>query len=338
MGQKYEQLKQEDRERIFVLFSSGKSQKEIAVIVGRNKSTISRELQRGGIVSHRKGLQYFASQAQRRAEERKKKSRKVAYVRKNPILQRRIEDSIHQGWSPEQIAGFLKYRDKSLYLNPESIYQYIYSREGVQKRLGYYLRTSRLIRCWKGSRRPKHFSIADRVEISQRPLEVQNRDEFGHWEGDTMLFMGHRQQLATHVERKSRYIIAARVKDMKAATRTEAIEEQFAQFPPGTTKTFTFDNGPEFAEHKKLKELLGANAYFTEPYKAWQKGSIENANGLIRWYFPRMTDVNKLEDWKLRGVLELINHRPRKCLNFRSAAEVFAEELGKLPPSVALQP
>ena len=337
MGKGYWHLDQEERERLFVLRSAGKKQKEIAEILGRDKSTISRELMRGGERKGRRKLEYLPSKAQDKAQARKKQSRKAAYVQKYPELRQHIEDSIYKGWSPEQIAGFLKRNDRDHYLNHESIYQYVFSREGVQKRLGHYLRTARLLRCWKGSRRIKHFPIADRVEISQRPAEVESRKEFGHWEGDTMFFMGRRQQLATHVERKSRFIVATRVKDMKSETRAVAIRDSFGKFPAGATKTFTFDNGPEFAEHKKIKEQIGADIYFAEPYKAWQKGSIENSNGLIRWYFPRMTDVNKLETWKLQGVLNMINHRPRKCLDYRTPADVFAEELKKLPPTVALQ-
>lgn len=330
MAQGYKHLKQTDRERILVLLCEGKNQQEIAAVLGKNKSTVNRELRRGGHISRRRGLEYFPSNAQERAQSRAKKSRKVAYVRKYPELSRYIENGLQASWSPEQIAGSMKHYANDLYLNYGSIYKYIYSKEGVQKRLGKYLRQPRLFRCHRHQRRPKHAHIVDRVDISLRPQEVATREEFGHWEGDTMFFMGNKQSLATQVERKSRYVIADHVKDRAANTRSDYIGNIFRSLPEGTAKTLTFDNGSEFAGHKDITEETGADVYFAEPYKAWQKGSIENANGLIRWFLPRMTDLNRLEPWKLDGVIELINHRPRKCLNYRTPAEVFADELAKL--------
>lgn len=329
MGIWYGHLSEADREKIFLQLSEGKSRTEIALILGYHKSTISREIRRGCVVTKHRKPAYLASEAQKRAVVRKKKSRKVACVEKFQGLARYIEERIHAGWSPEQISGFMK-RDWNFKLSHESIYRFVYSREGVQKRLGKYLRQPKLLRCHHHHRRPKKTHIVDRIDISLRPPEVATRQEFGHWEGDTMAFMGHKQALATHVERKSRYIMARPVKDQKAATRTDNIAKIFKPLPSGTAKTFTFDNGSEFAEHKNITAATGASIYFAQPYKAWQKGSIENANGLIRWYLPRMTNLKKLEPWKLDGIIHLLNNRPRKCLNFRTPAEVFAEEIQKL--------
>ena len=331
MGNKYGHLTFEERERVFLLLSEKKKQREIARTLGRDKSTISRELKRGRIKKGSRRPKYLASEAQKRALIRKRKSRKLAYVRKSSNLRQYIEEGIRVGWSPEQISGRLKHQQEGLYLNHESIYRYVYSREGVQKRLGWVLRQPRLLRCHKYGRRPHKMPIADRVDISLRPQEAATRKEFGHWEGDTMFFMGNKQRLATHVERKRRYIVADRAEDKRAATRAEIINDMFGAFPEGAMKTFTFDNGPEFAEHKKIKKNTGADVYFTKPYAAWQKGSIENANGLIRWFLPRMTDINKLETWKLDGVIDLINNRPKKCLNYRTPTEVFRLELENLP-------
>lgn len=336
MGRDYEHLNAVEREEIFLLLNEGKKQYEIAKVLGRNKATISRELRRGGRISRRKGLQYFAYEAIKRALQRKKNSRKIPYVGKDGRLRRYIENRIHAGWSPEQIAGRLKQEQNGSYLNHESIYSYLYSKEGVQKRLGWSLRKPRLFRCPKQGRRPRKTPILDRVDIALRPPEVLERQQFGHWEGDTMFFMGHKQGLATHVERKSRYIMVRRSGNKKAAARAQLINGLFGRLPNGSMKTFTFDNGTEFAAHKKISESLGADIYFTKPYAAWQKGSIENANGLIRWFFPRMTDINKLEDWKLNGVITLINNRPKKCLNYQTPAEVFEQELKNLPQKVAL--
>jgi transposase, IS30 family len=336
MNNKYQHLSQQEREWIFLLYSDKRTQKEIAEALDRNKATISRELKRGGHKAGSRRLQYFPSQAQARADCRAKSSRKLAYIQKIPGLRSYVEDAIHEGWSPDQISGSLKKHPVLSYVNRESIYQYVYSREGVQKRLGWRLRQPRLLRCRKQGRRPRKISIANRVDISLRPPAIATRQEFGHWEGDTMFFMGHKQGLATQIERKTRYIIALRMTNKTADARAQAINGAFKPLPEGTAKTFTFDNGTEFAEHGQISAATGADVYFTEPYSAWQKGSIENANGLIRWYLPRMTDLNKLEAWKLDGIIALLNNRPRKCLNYRTPADMYAEEILKLPPKVAL--
>jgi len=336
MGKAYSHLTQQEREHLFLLYSAKKTQKEIAEALGRNKSTICRELKRGGSKPGSRRLQYFPSQAQARADHRAKNSRKQSYIRKTPNLQLYVEKAIYQGWSPDQISGSLIDHPLFPYINRESVYQYVYSREGVKKRLGWRLRQPRLLRCRKHGRRPRNIPIADRIDISLRPPDIATRHEFGHWEGDTMFFLGHKQGLATQVERKTRYVIALRTVNKTASARAQAINDVFAQLPKGTAKTFTFDNGTEFAEHRRISTGTGADIYFTRPYSAWQKGSIENANGLIRWYLPRMTDLNKLEPWKLEGIIELLNNRPRKCLNYRTPAAVFAEELRKLPRKVAL--
>jgi IS30 family transposase len=336
MRTNYSHLSLHEREQLFLLYSAKKTQKEIAVALNRDKSTISRELRRGGHKHGSRKLQYFPSQAQSLSRHRAAYSRKQSYIQKTPGLRAYVEESIDKGWSPDQISGSLDNHETLPYLNRESIYQYIYSPEGVQKRLGWRLRMPRILRCRKHGRQPRKPPIPDRVDISLRPAVVEARQEFGHWEGDTMCFMGNKQGLGTQVERKSRYIIALPMENKTAAVRSQGINNAFRWFPDGTTKSFTFDNGPEFAEHGKISAATGARVYFTEPYAAWQKGSIENANGLIRWYLPRMTDLKKLESWKLDGIIELLNNRPRKCLNYRTPAEVFAEELKKLPPKVAL--
>jgi len=329
MAQDYEHLQAGERERIFLLWSQKKKQKEIAQILGRDKSTISRELRRGGKRTRRQGLIYLASEAQERAVERSAYSRKTPYIRKILGLRHYIENQLQIGWSPEQIAGVMKHQRQDFYLNYGSIYHYIYSREGVGKRLGRYLRQPRLFRCHHHQRRPQKAIIVDRVDITLRPKEVEYRREFGHWEGDTMFFKG-RQGLATQIERKSRYIIAGTVKDQAAATRTDYLRGRFKSLPFGAVKTFTFDNGGEFAGHKEITQELRAGVYFAEPYKAWQKGSIENANGLIRWFLPRKTNLNELGFLKLDEIIHLLNQRPRKCLNYQTPEEVFAQELQNL--------
>lgn len=329
MQKTYKHLTQESREMIFLLLVQKMPLFLIAKELGVHKSTITREVKRG--IPNPKRPRYLPSQAQKMAEERALKSRKQLYINKIPGLRNKIDTALELGWSPELISGRLDLTENVSFCT-ESVYRYIYSREGVGKRLGWLLRRAHLTRCRKMGRRPTKTSIPNRVDISLRPPIIESREEFGHWEGDTMYFKEHRP-LATHVERKSRFTVAMRPDDLRGESRAVMINDRFGWLPKGAVKTFTFDNGPEFSQHEDITTVIGAKVYFTKPYASWQKGSVENLNGNIRWYLPRKTDINKLESWKLNGIIDLMNSRPRKCLGFRTPAEVFDSELKKLAKS-----
>jgi IS30 family transposase len=326
MKKTYKHLTQESRELIYLLLAQRVPLFLIAKELGVHKSTISREIKRGSPNQHRP--RYLPSEAHKMATERALKSRKQLYVNKTPGLRNKIHTALALGWSPEAIAGRL---DKIEHVSfcTESVYRYIYSREGVRSRLGCLLRRAHLTRHVKMGRRPIKTPIPNRLDISLRPEIIESREEFGHWEGDTMFFKG-RQPLATHVERKSRFAVAMRPEDQTGSSRAAVINEQFGHMPKGVVKTFTFDNGPEFARHEDITARIGAKVYFAKPYAAWQKGSVENLNGNIRWYLPRKTDLDEVGPWKLSGIIDLMNSRPRKCLGFRTPAEVFEAEVQKL--------
>jgi IS30 family transposase len=168
------------------------------------------------------------------------------------------------------------------------------------------------------------------VDISVRPLSVEKREEFGHWEGDSVIYYGHKQCLSTHVERKSRYLILLQPEDRSAAERARVITERFKAFPYFARRSQTLDNGLEFAEHEKITKELGMSVYFAKPYSSWQRGTNENSNGLLRWYLPRKTNLNLLSPGTIEKIESQLNNRPRKCLGFSTPAEVFSLELKNL--------
>src|SRR3989304_140089 len=290
-NKRYRQLRRAERDRIFSLMRKGKTQEAIAEILGRDKSTISREISRN---RHLKFKIYLPDTAQRKADKSKAKGR------------------------------------KSKYINYETLYQYIYSLQGRKKNLKRYLRRSHRIRHNRNGRRHQKGKIPNRVDIAFRPRFIEGRRQLGHWEGDSMYFKGHSQQLATFTERKSRFTIAIRPKDRNAQARADATVGWFGQLPKGACRTMTFDNGLEFASHQTITRSLGTKVYFAKPYASWQRGTNENSNGLIRWYLPHNTDLDSLTNEQLNNVINLINSRPRKCLAFRTPYEVLLEEMGKI--------
>ena len=326
MNTKYTHLGQEDRNQIFLLLTDGKNQKEIANIIDRDKSTISRELERN---IHQKFNIYLPDTATRKAEKRKEKGRKQRYLDKYPELKQYMLDKLKLGWSPEQIEGRIK-TDIAKYLNYESIYQYIYNLAGRKENLRQYLRRTHRIRRKKNGRKHQKGKIPNRIDISLRPKHIEIRQQFGHWEGDSLIYKRHSQALATHTERKTRFIVVKKAKDRTAKERTRLTNDYFSQLPLEVRRTMTYDNGLEFSAHEEITLAIGTEIYFAQPYASWQRGSNENSNGLIRWYLPNNIDLDSLTDEELNAIIKLINDRPRKCLNWKTSNEAFNGEMNKL--------
>ena len=207
----------------------------------------------------------------------------------------------------------------------ETIYRWIYLDAKGGGTLYHHLRRRR-----KKRRRQKRYGsarrfIPGRVSISERPDIVETRERFGDWEGDTIEGKKSTGYMATHVERKSRYLIAAKLLDKKAESLTIKSIKAFCRIPKKMRKTLTVDNGKEFARFKELEDKTGLTVYFADPYSAWQRGTNENTNGLLRQYFPKGTDFTKVTDKDLAFAVKKLNHRPRKCLHYRSPDEVFWE-------------
>jgi len=323
----YTQLGQKERDRIFLLKHKGMSNSDIATKLGRNKSTIGRELTRN---THRKLKAYLPDTAQRKADKRKEQGRKQRYVDKRPALKRKIVRLLRKGWSPDIIAGRLK-RLGEPYINQESIYQFIYSLTGRKLNLRQYLRRAHRIRIPKAGRKArKDIGIPHRVGIEKRPRYVEKRSQFGHWEGDRVIYNRHRRALATSVERKTRKVVIFKPKDLTARTQALGIIRRYRHLPAAARRTMTYDNGREAAAHETVTAAIGMKFFFARTYASWQRGTNENKNGLVRFYLPRDTDLNCVTHGRIRRVENSINGRPMKLLRYQTPNEAFKIEMNKL--------
>ena len=309
----YKQLTSGQRYQICVLKKMGHGPTTIAKELEVHKSTISRELSRN---MGERG--YRPKQADEKACER----------RANAAHQQRIsaktwevvEEKLRQDWSPEQVSGWLGKRQE-IRISHEWIYQHILVDQQAGGDLFIHLRqhAKRRKRYGKYDRRGK---LPNRVSIEERPQMVEQRERLGDWEVDTLVGKGHRGALVSLVERKSRYTLLQPVTQRLAnlvADATVSLLHPFADF----VHTITGDNGKEFAEHVRIAETLKTNFYFAHPYSAWERGTNENTNGLVRQYFPKKTDFSKVVQSETNVATDRLNHRPRKCLDFQSPFEVF---------------
>ena len=319
----YTQLTREERYQIYALKQAGHNQCEIAVMLGRHRSTISRELDRN------RGMRgYRPRQAHRLALERRKAKVRPLF---GGSIWAKVELLMQMDWSPEQISGRLR-AEEGIRISHEHIYQYIYA----DKRAGGEL--YRHLRCQK-KRRKRYGSydrrgvIPNRVSIDERPAVVAERSRVGDWEGDTVIGKNHQGALVTMVERKSLYtIIDAVARKTAAAVRGVIV----AGLTPHKDRvyTLTYDNGKELTEHEQIAKELGTKIYFAHPYSSWERGLNENTNGLIRQYFPKRRELLTVAREEIEHAMDRLNHRPRKTLGFRTPFEVFFST--KTPLTVAL--
>ena len=325
--QHYKQLGQAERDKIFQLKKKGLTNTAIGEKLGRDKSTVGRELRRN---THQKLHQYLPDTAERKARKRKARGRKTRYVEKEQALKNRIVRLLKGGWSPDLIAGRLK-RTKRLFLNQESIYQFIYSLEGRKQNLRQYLRRSHRIRRKKNGRHHRDTSkIPNRVDIAKRPKRVEKRHQFGHWEGDNVIYNRHRRSLSTTVERKTRKVMIFRPANQTARAKAVMTIRRYRDLPPAAKRTMTYDNGLEAAAHETVTAAIGMKFYFAKTYSSWQRGANENRNGLVRFYLPKTIDLDKVSAAQIKRVENKINNRPMKCLAYQTPNEVFEIEMNKL--------
>jgi transposase, IS30 family len=246
--------------------------------------------------------------------------------RTNQRLVSYVCEKLRADWSPEEIAGRLNVDypdDTGMRISSETIYQWIY-----RDALGCGQLHKHLRRGHKKRRRQKRYGtgrrfLEGRISISERPDVVQSRLRYGDWEGDTIEGSKGSSYITTHVERKSRYLLAGKLKDKKASTLNDISLKMFARVPKVFRKTLTVDNGKEFFKFKELEEKAGLTVYFADPYAAWQRGANENTNGLLRQYLAKGSDFSKISEADLKMVVAKLNHRPRKCLGYQTPHEVF---------------
>lgn len=327
---KHNKLSAKERDKIALLKARGESIGGIAFNLGRSKSTIWDELNRNG--SWEGGeFKYEAIFAQEGYESRKSKAG-IRQPLKNDFVYKYTIDKLRSGWAPEQISGRLKREHKSdnnLTVSHEAIYQYIYNPKNHEERLWEYLPRHRKKRKQKGGRRVHRGMIENRISIHLRPKSIDKRKEFGHFEGDTVEGLGHRDGLHTEVERLSRITFAVKVKSISSEEALKAQKEIFTGLPSKARISVTLDNGRENHLHQELKKDLGVNTYFADPYSSWQRGTNEYHNGLIRRYFPKKTNLTEITQEELDEALWEINNRPRKVLKYQTPLEVFNYHLSK---------
>jgi IS30 family transposase len=324
----YTHLTEQERVCIFHQQMARFSNAETARRLNRHRATIGRELKR----FHRHPSwpyyrQYFPDGADRLARERRAKRRGLRWTRHRPLLAYVLRQ-LRQEWSPQQIAGRIIKDfpgDRKMRISHPSIYAYIRVDRQAGGSLWKRLRQSHKLRRKPYGTGPRRCRIPDRVGIEQRPKQVESRRQIGHWEADTML--GRKGRLATCVERKSRYLIVARLPNGRAIEFNAAAIRCFRRIPSRWRKTITTDNGSEFIEHKQLGSRLGFKTFFANPYSSWERGTNENTNGLIRQYLPKQTDLSQLSYQRVARIAMKLNNRPRKCLGYRTPAEVLGPAL-----------
>lgn len=312
-----------EREEISRGLVAGHSIRSIAAGLDRAPSTICREINRnGGQVSYR------ADQADQSAWDRSRRP-KVCRLASNKALARVVADKLQRQWSPEQIAGWLKRRfpgDECSQVSHETIYRslYIQARGVLKRELLAHLRRARAMRRSRHhtQKTDNHGRIIDAVSISERPATVEDRAVPGHWEGDLLCGSGN-SQIATLVERQSRYVMLVKVAGKDTETVINALIKQAGKLPHELRKSLTWDRGKELAAHKRFTLATDIKVYFCDPRHPWQRGSNENTNGLLRQYFPKGTDLSPYSQAKLNAVARRLNDRPRKTLDYDTPAERF---------------
>lgn len=314
----YGHLSIDEREVILKMCAQQSSMRHIAEHLGRDAGTISRELSRNVSSTG----EYKPHLAQRYYQKRRADSKEPYRLECDQRLQRYVTDKLKCYWSPEQISGRLR-NDYDLHVSPVTIYSWICRDNICGGGLWKYLRQSHRRRRKRRGGIDHRGQMPDRRMIDERPKVVNERKRVGDWESDTLEGRKSCGLLATHVERKGRYTVAVKVEDKSADKVTRATLDVMKKLPPEKVKTMTFDNGKEFAGFKELERGLGMRSYFAHPYHSWERGTNENTNGLLRQFFPKGVDFRRVSQTELDRVAELLNNRPRKCLNYRTPTEVF---------------
>ncbi|MGH8702884.1 MAG: IS30 family transposase [Burkholderiales bacterium] len=314
-----------DREEISRGMVAARSLRSIATSLGRAPSSVSREIRRNG---GRRG--YRASTADQAARDRARRPKSCRLVQ-NRALAGIVREKLQLEWSPQQIAGWLKRRypdDENYRVSHETIYRslFIQARGALKKELLQHLRRTRAMRRSRHhtQKTEDHGRITDTVSISERPASVEDRAVPGHWEGD-LLFGSNKSQLATLVERHTRYVMLAKVEAKDTETVINALIKHAHKLPRELYQSLTWDRGKEMANHKRFTLATDIKVYFCDPQNPWQRGSNENTNGLLRQYFPKGTDLSVHSQAKLNAVARRLNERPRKTLDYETPAERFSQ-------------
>lgn len=309
-----------ERERLAIELALGRSKPELAGELGCDVTTIRRELRRNAVNGT-----YLPAQAQALGDRRRRDSKRP-WKLEQPELAAFVKDGLRRYWSPEEVAGRWRQehpRQRRQWVSHQCLYDWIWRQK--QQGQGWHRFLRRAFR--KRRRRQEgpetRGRIVGRVGIEERPAVVERRCRLGDWESDRLEGSGSTASLASHVERKSRYTVLAKLEDGKAATFNAGTIQAFQHHGGLPLRTLTADNGKEFAAHAELAAALELDVYFARPYHAWERGTNENTNGLVRQFFPKGLDLRKVTARQVAAVERLLNNRPRKCLGYRTPLEVM---------------
>lgn len=322
-----------EREKIETWLRMEKKKTWIAKKLGRDYSVIKREIARNKSPHQ----PYVAAKAEEYAKRRKKNTNKRKLEKwQNTKLKEYVEHELGKGHSPEEIAGRLEKHppkkvsgSRDTIVSHETIYQYIYHGDGQYGGLYKKLRRKQKIRQRRFDRKPHKERISDRVSIHKRPRVIGERKRYGDWETDSVVFSQQQSVLSVQYERKLKLCRLKKVANKTALESELAIQKHFSRLPKHLRRSLTRDNGTENVLHGETTQILGMPSYFCDPYKSWQKGGVENLNGLIREYFPKKCQFDAVTDEEVMAVQERLNNRPRKGLNYLTPNEVFATLLKK---------
>lgn len=317
-----------EREEISRGISQCLSDAQIGRLIGRSRSTIWREIARAGGREH-----YRAVAADHKATERARRPQ-AGKLELFPAITEAVVAKLRRNWSPRQIDAWLKLEfpdDPSMHVSHETIYKslFIQTRGTLRKELTAHLRSKRQARKPRAHSKSNHGhrSIVDGISISERPAEAQDRAVPGHWEGDLILGSHQRSQIATLVERHSRFVMLVKIDSKDTELVTGALAAKMLELPQQLRKSLTWDRGSEMGAHKQFAAKSGLDVYFCDPRSPWQRGSNENTNGLLRQYFPKGTDLSVHSQQHLDEVARELNERPRETLGWMTPAAKLAEVL-----------
>ena len=316
-----------EREEISRSIVAGDSMRTIAKNLERATSTISREIKRNG------GIEAYRAAEADAATWNRAHRPKPCKLLQNRQLASAVATKLRQRWSPQQVAGWLKYThpgNEELHVSHETIYKtlFIQTRGALKKELTEHLRRTRVMRRSRHhtQKTDNHGQIIDAVSISERPATVEDRAVPGHWEGD-LLFGSGNSHIATLVERHTRYVMLVKIARKDTQTVIDALIKHAGKLPQELYKSLTWDRGKELADHKRFTLATDIQVYFCDPRSPWQRGSNENTNGLLRQYFPKGMDISGYSQAQLNAVARQLNERPRKTLNYETPAQRFYQSL-----------
>jgi IS30 family transposase len=317
----YKHFTLEQKNQLSILLRNKTKKKDIAKLLRKSRTTLWRECKRGEGINGK----YYVRKSKRLAKEKRiKANARFRKIESDTSLREHIIKKLKEYWSPEQISGRWNEYHKRKRIGKDTIYKYIYTkRKDLVKHL----------RCQKGKYRrrygtrirEKHREELKKRRVDARPEAVELRLEIGHWEGDTILGKD-KQHILTHVERKSGLILADKLDRVTAEETRKKTVLRFKKIPQEKKKTITYDNGSTFSEHELTEKETGSIIYFAYPYHSWERPCNENANGLLRQFFPKQINFATITQREVQKAIRLLNHRPRKRLNFKTPYEIFYQK------------